>query len=574
MIYSNIVEKRSLRETQVQTMDELKNYLSKSFGPYGSNTVINTNGALPRYTKDGHTILSKIQFAGEIENSVLADIQEETRTQAIKVGDSTTSITILSAIIFKALAKYEEDVENEAGITPATIVDTFKEIADEICEVIKSNGRPATIDDVYHIALTSTNGNTKLADMLKNVYTEFGLDVYIDVKASMNGTTYLKEINGMTMDCGFLDPTLINDTSKNSCVIRNPKIYAFKDPIDTMEMGLFLDSILYNNIVKPLNEKKTENMIPTIIMAPRISRDYSSYIDSLMQLMANASAANRGWLNIITDIASCDMEQYEDICDLCGCKPIKKYLDPEIQKEDIKNGIAPTPDNVTDFGGSAEMVSSDANKTTFVTPKNMYKEDGSYSELFNQRIDYLEKQVSKLEVEGNKTTDIYTLKKRLNSLKGKMVEIFVGGVSVADRDAERDLLEDAVLNCRSATINGVGYGANFEGLRASNEVFEKYNSIKSDDTDHKRKIAQIISDAYFDITDLLYSSIVSDTSDLIVRSLGEHECPMNIVTKEFDKSVLSSIDTDVCTINTISKIVTIMATANQFILSTVNINKY
>ena len=49
---------------------------------------------------------------------------------------------------------------------------------------------------------------------------------------------------------------------------------------------------------------------------------------------------------------------------------------------------------------------------------------------------------------------------------------------------------------------------------------------------------------------------------------------MNIVTKKFDKSVLSSIDTDVCTINTISKIVTIMATANQFILSTVNINKY
>ena len=204
----------------------------------------------------------------------------------------------------------------------------------------------------------------------------------------------------------------------------------------------------------------------------------------------------------------------------------------------------------------------------------MYKEDGSYSEVFNQRIDYLEKQISKLEVEGNNTTDIYTLKKRLNSLKGKMVEIFVGGVSVADRDAERDLLEDAVLNCRSATINGVGYGANFEGLRASNEVFKKYNSIKSDDTDHKRKIAQIISDAYFDITDLLYSSIVSDTSKLIVSSLGEYECPMNIVTKEFDKSVLSSIDTDVCTINTISKIVTIMATANQFILSTVNINKY
>ena len=49
---------------------------------------------------------------------------------------------------------------------------------------------------------------------------------------------------------------------------------------------------------------------------------------------------------------------------------------------------------------------------------------------------------------------------------------------------------------------------------------------------------------------------------------------MNVVTKSFDKSVLSSIDTDICIINTISKIVTIMATANQFVLPTLNINKY
>ena len=314
-------------------------------------------------------------------------------------------------------------------------------------------------------------------------------------------------------------------------------------------------------------------MIPTVIMAPRISRDYSSYIDSLMQLMAGAPAANRGWLNIITDIHGCDMEQYEDICDLCGCKAIKKYLDPEIQKEDIKQGLAPTPDTVVTFAGEAEMVSSDANKTTFVNPMKMYESDGSYSGLFNQRIDYLEKQIHKLEVEGNNTTDVYTLKKRLNSLKGKMVEIFIGGVTVADRDAERDLLEDAVLNCRSAALNGVGYAANYEGLRASNKVFEElYDQEFSNPL--KTSIAKIISEAYFDISSLLYSSIGSNPDKVITDSLYTYGCPMNVVTKSFDKSVLSSIDTDICIINTISKIVTIMATANQFVLPTLNINKY
>ena len=567
--FTNIVSKDVLRGVQLKTMEILKDALSKSFGPYGSNTIIYKEGALPRYTKDGHTILNSIQFAGEIEKSVLTDILEETRTQAIKIGDSTTSITILSYLIFNTLVNFEGVRDY---MTPASIVSSFKEVANAICDTIKKNGRPATIDDIYNIALISTNGNEYLANTLKNVYEEYGLDVYIDVKASMNGTTYLKEINGMTMDCGFLDPTLINDVEKNACVINNPKIYAFKDPIDTVEMGTFLDTILYDNIVGPIKNKKVEDMVPTIIMAPRISRDYSAFIDQLMQSMAAAPAANRGWLNIITDIQGCDMEQFEDICDLCGCKYIKKYLDPEIQKEDIKKGLAPTPDNIHDFAGTAEKVSSDANKTTFVNPDKMYKTDGTTTELFNQRTDYLEKQIAKLEVEGNNTMDIYTLKKRLNSLKGKMVEIYIGGITVADRDAERDLLEDATLNCRSASLNGVGYAANFEGLRASIAVRELYR-IKEDDT--KFEIADIIANAYRDISKILYGTVnTSMTEDEIINGSIMKNCPFNIVTREYDGKVLTSIDTDICTINTISKIITIMATANQFILPTLNINKY
>lgn len=571
-LFTNVVPKESLRRAQLETMEALKDYLSKSFGPYGSNTIINKENGLPRYTKDGHTILKSIQVSGEIERAVLSDIEEETRTQAIKIGDSTTSITILSAIIFKALSEYEK---NHPDKTPAQIVKTFKNVTEEICEEIKKHGRETTVDDVYNIALISTNGDEKLAKMLKDIYEEFGLDVYIDVKASMNGTTYLKEINGMTMDCGFLDPTLINDPGKNACVISNPRIYAFKDPIDTMEMGAFLDAILYKNIIKPIKDQDVESMVPTVIMAPRISRDYSAFMDQLMQSMASAPAANRGWLNIITDIQSCDMEQFEDICDLCGCKYIKKYLDPEIQKEDIEKGYAPTPETINNFSGTADKVISDANKTTFINPLNMYKSDGSNSLLLDQRLDYLERQIKRLEVEGNNTTDIYTLKKRLNSLKGKMVEIYIGGVTVADRDAERDLLEDAVLNCRSAALNGVGYAANFEGLRASNEVFYKYAEEPESD---ENIISGIIFNAYDEITRLLYSTIPNkdeyDLDKMILDSLTVKYCPYNISTNEYDGKVLTSIDTDICTLTTISKIITIMATANQFILSTLNVNKY
>lgn len=566
MVYSNIVSKDSLRKVQLETMEVLKNALIKSFGPHGSNTIIYKENALPRYTKDGHTILNNIQFSGEIEKSVKADIEEETRTQTIKIGDSTTSTTILSALIFEKLAEYEKE---NPKITPATIVKKFKKVTNDICEEIKKNSIDANQDTMYNIALISTNGDNNLATLLKNVYDTYGLDVYIDVKASMHGTTYIKEINGMTIECGFLDPTLINDVDKNACIINNPKIYAFKDPIDTIEMGTFLDAILYKNIVGPIKESNPENIVPTVIMAPKISRDYSAFIDTLMQSMAAAPAANRGWLNIITDIQGCDMEQYEDICDLCGCKYIKKYLDPAIQADDIEKGLAPTPETVDNFAGTAVQVNSDANKTSFINPTNMYDENNNPTPLFSQRIDYLEKQIKKLEVEGNNTKDIYTLKKRLHSLKGKMVEIFIGGITVADRDAERDLLEDAVLNCRSASLNGAGNAANYEGLISSKIIFEKYN-----DDSIEKAIAEIIYSSYREISEILYDTVPEVDSKAIIDESIEKGSPFNIVTKKYDGNVLTSIDTDICTLNTISKIITIMATANQFILPTLNINKY
>lgn len=567
MVYSNVVPEASLRRIQLETMEALKDALLKSFGPYGSNTIICKEGdALPRYTKDGHTILSSLIFNDPIAKSVHADIEEETRTQAQKVGDSTTSITILSALIFKKLAELQSSSNNK----PATIVNNFKYVAELISKMIKENAREATIQDIHDIALIATNGNEKLASTLDQVYNAYGLDVYIDVKASMNGTTYLKEINGMTMDCGFLDPTLINDTVKNTVDIRNPKIYAFKDPIDTAEMGMFLDVILVKNILKPISEKKPDEVVPTIIMAPRISRDYSAYMDTLMQSIAQAPAANRGLLNIITDIQGCDMEQFEDICDLCGCKYIKKYLDPEIQKKDIEAGLAPTPDNIDTFAGTAELVSSDAYKTTFVRPERMFDVKGNHSELFNQRTDYLQKQIDKLTVEGNTTTEIYTLKKRLNSLKGKMVEIYIGGITVADRDAERDLMEDAVLNCRSAAINGVGYAANFEGCLAAIEAAHDLEGTEYSD------YAKIILTSYHEIMTMLYATTSIPTSKVeeIVHDCFTNGCPYNIVTEKYDHKVISSIDTDICIIDTISKIITIMVTANQCVLPTINMNNY
>ena len=255
---TNIIDKDTLRKVQLETMETLADALKKSFGPFGSNTIISQgDNGLPRYTKDGHTILKSIQFQGYIEKSVHTDIEEETRTQAIKVGDSTTSITILSYLIFAKLAEYEKT----NSIPPADLVKAFKFVVDEIKETIRLHGRKATIEDMYKVAMISTNGDEDLSNELKVIYENYGLNVYIDVEPSLNGETYTKDINGMVLDYGYMDTTFVNDPVKNTCELKNPRIYAFEDPIDTIEMGTYLDLIIEDNIMEPARNKKYNEMI-------------------------------------------------------------------------------------------------------------------------------------------------------------------------------------------------------------------------------------------------------------------------------------------------------------------------
>lgn len=568
---TNAVDKITLRKIQKETLNTLKEILLKSFGPYGSNTIISNDTTLPRYTKDGHTILKNIKFSGNIEKTVLDDIEAETRTQAVNVGDSTTSVTILSALIFEAMTKYLE-TEEASKIPPAVIVSNFEEVVKRIKCEIKNNAKKISILDIFNIAYTSTNGNETLSNIIESVYKKYGLEVYIDVKASFNGNTYIKELNGMTIESGVIDSTFINNPVTKECELRNPKIYAFQDPIDTIEMGAYFDYILHQNIINPMfAEKNMDEVIPTVIIAPRISRDFSAFMDQITQYNAQAKSRQKLPLNIITNFT--DMESFVDICDLCGCKYIKKYIEPRIFQRDVENKLAATPENVDIMAGSAEVVRSDVNKSIFVNPANMYDENGHVSSLYEQRLDFIEGNINKLTNEGNNLTELYKLKKRYNSLTGNMVEIYIGGLTVADRDQLRDLTEDAVLNCRSACKSGTGYGANYEGLIASRKV---YNEFVNNNETRYIPIASIIYNCFEEISKLLYNTYYNDedkASHTVCESIKEG-CPMDIRTGKFNRQVLSSIETDVCAIDSISKIISIMVTSNQILLPTINDYKY
>ena len=282
MINSNVVKKEILKGVQLETLHQAKDYLIPSFGPMGSNTYIAKGN---KYSKDGHTILSNIGYNRPIEMSVINDLTEITRNTVKIVGDGTTSAIILSAIIFEGMRK----LEHKWNVSPVVLMETFKKVVKDITTNIENKAITPTVEDIYKIALISTNGNEDVADMVKQIYEEYGMEVFIDVSISTDENNYIKHYDGMTLETGYADNCLINN-SKATSSINHPKVYAFEDPVDTPEMVNFLDVILWDNIMSVYTKEGQTTgatLVPTVIMIPKISLDMTTRMYYLFSYILN-----------------------------------------------------------------------------------------------------------------------------------------------------------------------------------------------------------------------------------------------------------------------------------------------
>ena len=596
---TNVVPVEKLRKIQSETLNQLKDFLSRTFGPMGSYTKIitgNTKDSITSsYSKDGLKVLRNISSQGPIEMSIIEELIEITRHVEKEVGDGTTSTVILSSIIFDSMIK----IQKEYNIPPYQLISYFKDVVDEIKEEILSHKRECTLEDIYNISMISTNGNKEVADNICKIYEKFGMNVDLSVGISNTTDSLLKEYNGLTITEGMSDPVYITNRELGTSEIPNAHIYHFKDPIDDMYMiGLF-EAILQHNIYDPYDDDGRP--IPTVIVCPRISRDMSTTLkmlaNQLYRFDQNGTQSDKPPILIITNVVASDEILMDDIANLCGCKSIGKYIDPKMLKRDQENGTAPTVDNVWEFAGHAERVVSDSHKTKFINPKHMhiYKEDGSIEDdpIYTAMVNFLETEIANAKATDS-ATELGILRRRLSSLKANTVDYLVGGVTISDRDALKDLVEDAVKNCKSATLYGVGYAANFEGLRASYNIFTKYDDLCAETDDSaeeeeiKHEIAYEIFFSYIDISRILYSTVCSNSdwvNQYITKSIVCNKCPYNIsrgyiedycneVELQFGQQVECSIMLDVQILDTISKIITLMVTSNQCLLQAPSLNTY
>lgn len=588
---SNIVPKDVLREVQLETIERIANALANSYGPSGSTTLIRKGddvkgSGVTAYTKDGHSILGSIKFNKPIEMSILDDLKDITRNTVKTVGDGTTSAVILSYEIFRAL---NEIISDHANFTEKAVVAELQKVVKDITTIIENSKQKPTIDKIYQIALTSTDGNEEVANSIREIYEQFGLGVYIDVGISNTTNHMVKTYEGLTIDGGYFNPCFINRAKDAVSELQNPNIYIFEDPIDNnytlnlcykiVEQNLIAPLTKYNTLVQQGNQAEADAVIAnelkaTAIITPTFGRDIRSQMDSIIDMMSSSKIEQRAPLTIITGMT--DVDRLADLAAMTGAKTIKKYVDPEVQKSDVEKGIAPTLDNVaTEFGGKAELLVADTKTTKVINPELMFNTDEEgkrvFSSEYNNLLASLEAQLAQLDTVKESATEVNVLRRRIQSLKCNMVDYLIGGVSYTDRDALKDAVEDAVLNCRSAAKEGIGYAANFEGLRAAHEVAE----VTSNLSPIREAVSNAVYKAYANTVARIYvdyMAVEDIEQDDLIKTLIERNKPIDVTGN--NREVLSSIKTDPTTLQAIVDIVGLMFKTNQFLCPIPDMNTY
>ena len=588
---SNIVPKNVLREVQLETIERIANALANSYGPSGSTTLIRKGddvkgSGVTAYTKDGHSILGAIKFNKPIEMSILDDLKDITRNTVKTVGDGTTSAVILSYEIFRAL---NEIISDHANFTEKAVVAELQKVVKDITTIIENSKQKPTIDKIYQIALTSTDGNEEVASSIREIYEQFGLGVYIDVGISNTTNHMVKTYEGLTIDGGYFNPCFINRAKDAVSELQNPNIYIFEDPIDNnytlnlcykiVEQNLIAPLTKYNTLIQQGNQAEADAVITnelkaTAIITPTFGRDIRSQMDSIIDMMSSSKIEQRAPLTIITGMT--DVDRLADLAAMTGAKTIKKYVDPEVQKSDVEKGIAPTLDNVaTEFGGKAELLVADTKTTKVINPELMFVNDEEgkrvFSSEYNNLLASLEAQLAQLDTVKESATEVNVLRRRIQSLKCNMVDYLIGGVSYTDRDALKDAVEDAVLNCRSAAKEGIGYAANFEGLRAAYEVAE----VTSNLSPIREAVSNAVYKAYANTVARIYvdyMAVEDIEQDDLIKTLIERNKPIDVTGN--DREVLSSIKTDPTTLQAIVDIVGLMFKTNQFLCPIPDMNTY
>ena len=417
-----IIYDTNAKEKILAGVNKLERAVSSTLGPCGRNVIIDEYGSI-HSTKDGVTVAKSITLKDPFENLGANAIKEVASKSNDKVGDGTTTSTLLAAAIYKNGRKYVN-----FGSNSTMIKNGIKKASEVVIEYVKKNSTKITSkEDIEKVATVSANGDKMIGTMIADVMDKIGNDGTIKVENG-NGTEMTSKIvEGMVIDQSYASPYMVTNSDTMEAELENPFVLiANKKLANIQELLPSLQSI-------------SQTGRPIFVIADDFAED----------ILATMVMNKLRGLNICAikspSFGDNRKQMLEDIAILCGGKVISDETGVKVESAVVGSDI---------LGEAKRIVVNKENTVIF-------DGNGDDKELAD-RAQSLRAQIKTCQSDYDKEK----LQERLAKLTSGIGVISVGASTEAERKELRDRVDDAFSASKAALREGVVAGGGSTLLHA------------------------------------------------------------------------------------------------------------
>lgn len=434
-----IIYDSDAKEKILAGVNKLEKAVSSTLGPVGKNVIIDEYGSI-HSTKDGVTVAKSIVLKDPFENLGANAIKEVAEKSNEKVGDGTTTSTLLAATIYRNGLKFVN-----TGANATQIKTGIKVAANYVVEELKKMSKKIeTKADIERVATVSANGDKKIGSIIADVMDKIGNDGTIKVEDGNSSDLTSKIVEGMVIDQSYASPYMITNSETMEAELENPWIMLVNKKISNIQ-----------EIVNSLNSIAQTGR-PLLIIADDFAEDIlGTLIFNRMKSGFTAVAVKS------PSYGDNRKDILEDIAILCGGKVVSDETGIKLENATIDSGIL----------GEAKRVVVNKENTVII--------DGlGDKSAVASRANALRKQIETTKEDYDKDK----LRERLARLTSGIGIISVGAITKAEQKELRDRVDDAFAAAKSAVKSGIVIGGGSALLKVKNDLkkLPNYNTVFGD----------------------------------------------------------------------------------------------
>lgn len=400
---------KTAQKQLLQGINRLANVVKVTLGPRGRNVVMWKDGK-PHSTKDGVTIAQKIRYQNQYHDlgaMLLKEAAERTNAQA---GDGTTSSTVIAQSLINKLM---EDTSYNLREVKRGIDDAMKYISNQL---YKSARQIQSEQDIYNIAMISTNGDESLSQLITQAFTSIETNGVVTVEYSDSLDDYVDVFSGLKFNKGFASSMFVTDENKQQVTYKDAVVLVSKQKITS-----------FDDITKVLMYSREKNkplviiadVTPTVLTALTINHKRQTIQTVVVPLPSFGLFRN---------------EILDDVAAVTGATVIDKDKGYDIREA-----------NETMLG-KVEHITVTANETILTV---------SDDTDLRSHIDKLQGLLKQAAVDAEKQR----ISKRIAQLTAGVATLFIAGMTETQQKEKKDRADDAVNAVKAAIQSGYVEGA-------------------------------------------------------------------------------------------------------------------